>query len=160
MSTKTLKFYTPEENAIILGSVASQDKEIAARLGRTPGAISVRRSALLRAEGKTAEDQDEDFTPAEQRRILDASYKEQKALASELGTTLASVRKMRQWLGKNGLAETRMAAAPVTRKKHSHAEEGTSDTHILIKFGNSSMMLKKDEVSVVEVSAGGIMIIK
>lgn len=159
MSNKTLKFYTPEENAIILGSTASQDKEIAAKLGRTPGAISVRRSALLRAEVRTDEDQDEDFTLAEQRKILDTPYKEQKALANDLGTTLASVRKMRQWLGKNGLVETRIAASPAV-KRHSHSEEATSTTHIMLKFGGSSMLLRKDEVSVVEVGSNGIRILK
>lgn len=160
-TTKKFKFYTEEENAMILGSTASQDKEIATKLGRTPGAISVRRSALLREQGTAPMDhKGEDFTSAEQRRILSTSAKEDRNLATALKTTIASVKSMRRYLQKNGAEETKMAAAPATRKKYSHMEESTSDTHIMIKFGDSTMMLKKDEVSMVEVSVAGIMIIK
>lgn len=103
---------------------------------------------------------EQDFTAEEREAIMACPPKGVKELAAKLGATARSVYSMRMFLLKerksNGLSKpVKFAAEP--QMDYLKAE---ADGQILIKFGKSSMLINKNEVSVIELSEAGILIAK
>lgn len=105
-------------------------------------------------------EEEQDFTPEEREAIMTCPPKGVKELAAKIGATARSVYSMRMFLLKerkaNGFSKsTKFAAKPQV----DHLKE-EADGVILIKFGKSSMVLNKSEVSMIELSTEGILIAK
>lgn len=105
-------------------------------------------------------EEEKDFTAEEREAIIACPPKGVKELAAKFGATAKSVYSMRMFLLKerksNGLGKpVKFAAEP--QMDYLKAE---ADGQILIKFGKSSMVLNKSEVSMIELSTEGILIAK
>lgn len=96
----------------------------------------------------------QDFTTEDIERIMSTDRTSDGALAKEWGITRASVSAMRRHLQDQApkvLAAARMPAAK-TRKV-------VEDENILvIQFGESTMMLNKEDVSMIRITPAGITI--
>lgn len=110
---------------------------------------------------KSNEEEEQDFTPEERERIISCAPKNVRALAAELGATTRGVASMRQYLQKerkkaNGTGRhIKLAVKPQVN----HLDEEANGV-ILVKFGKSSMVLNKSEVSMIELSTEAILIAK
>lgn len=102
--------------------------------------------------------QDLDFTKEEGKIILNTPTKFDKKLAAELDTTIRSVRAMRNWLTHPDGAK----AAPkvkIPQVVQTVNIPVVTDDVILIRFKGSVMVLKKNEVSMIEISESGIQVV-
>lgn len=107
-----------------------------------------------------ARPKDLDFTSEEIKSIVEHAPSADKSLAAEMGTTTACIKAMRKYAGQ-GTAKTFKAAAKIPNpvKVVPFKAPLDIDDSLFLKFGDSIMMLKKSEVSSIQISDGAVTIV-
>lgn len=154
-----VKPWSEEEKALF--SKGLTDVQIVEKTGRTMSSVINKRSYLKTTSNGKSEDGD--FTTQEKRIIL--TTPSNKEAAKRIGATIDSVVAMRAWLGQEEEPQVRLAAKAKTPKVYTTKEienisEEVFDNKLLVKFGESTMILNKDEVSSIQIGEGGILILR
>lgn len=152
-----VKPWTNEEKALFGKGLS--DAQIVEKTGRTMSSVINKRSYLKSiSNGKS---DGEEFTTQEKRVIL--TTPDNKEAAGKIGATVASVKEMREWLGQEEEPQVRMAAKAKIPRIYSIEEieeidEEAFDNKLLVRFGDSTMILNKSEISSIQIGEGGILI--
>lgn len=152
-----VKPWTNEEKALFGKGLS--DTQIVEKTGRTMSSVINKRSYLKAiSNGKS---DGEEFTTQDKRVIL--TTPDNKEAAGKIGATVASVREMREWLNQVEVPQVRMAAKSKIPRIYSIEEieeigEEAFDNKLLVRFGDSTMILNKSEVSSIQIGEGGILI--